>query len=491
MHTHASTALGHASAQRPRTGTPHAATGRFRQVKTALTVCLLGLFYIVPWLRWTRGGESSQAVMFDASAQRLYLFGLEFWPHDLPLLLGLLIFSAAALFFVTSLFGRVWCGFACPQTVWTDLFFAIDRRVDRLLGRDHPLGQWAKTGVHVVVAIFTGFTFAGFFTDIVELGPQFISGQAPIVAYITIGVLTFTTYTLAAHARENVCLHMCPWPRFQAALLDQESLVVTYQNWRGEPRARARVPLRPEIATLDSSAYIMPRAATASVAGNDATTTYRGDCIDCGKCVSSCPTRIDIREGLQLGCIGCGLCIDACNTVMERIGRPHGLINMAPELSSVGGCAGKSGRIRLFRAKPMFFAAIMMVTGSAMAWALATRSDVSAAVEHQRQPPFVKLSDGSIRNDYMLRFSRLGVHDTDVEIQVEGLAGAAVRLSNSAQASFTQGARRSFSDRVMVTVPKGSVPKVRVPIAFVITERETHAPIARLETYFWGPGGVR
>lgn len=491
MHIQAPTALGQASAQRiPRTGTPHAAAGRFRQTKTILTTFLLGLFYLVPWVRWTRGGESAQAVMFDASAQRLYIFGLEFWPHDLPLLLGLMIFSAAALFFVTSLYGRVWCGFACPQTVWTDLFFAIDRRVDRLLGRDHPFGTWAKTGVHVVVAVFTGFTFAGFFTDIIALGPQVIYGQAPLVAYVTIGVLTFTTYTLAAHARENVCLHMCPWPRFQAALLDTESLVVTYQNWRGEPRARARVPMRPEIASLDSSAYIMPRAAApASVSDNGS--TYRGDCIDCGKCVSSCPTRIDIREGLQLGCIGCGLCIDACNTVMERIGRPHGLINMAPEISAVGGCAGKSGRVRLFRAKPMFFAAIMMVTGSAMAWALATRSDVSAAVEHQRQPPFVKLSDGSIRNDYVLRFSRLGMHNSDVEIHVDGLDNATVRLANHAHASFAQSARRSISDRVMVTVPKGSVPRQRVPIAFVITDRATHAPIARLETYFWGPGALR
>lgn len=485
MHTH-SPALVQPHSRPARPGTPHAASGKFRLTKTSLTLLLLGIFFIAPWLRWTRAGETAQAIVLDIPARRLYLFDLEFWPPDMPLLLGILIFSAAALFFVTSLFGRVWCGFACPQTVWTDLFFGIDRRVDQRFGRDSTLGQWIKTALHLLVAVLTAFTFAGYFNDITRLGPQLSSGAAPAAAYVAVGVLTFTTYMFAAHTRENICLHMCPWPRFQSALLDPESLVVTYQSWRGDPRARARVPLRPELVDLDGEATVAPMPSF--FAG----TTYRGDCVDCGKCVSTCPTRIDIRDGLQLGCIGCGLCIDACNTVMERIGRPHGLIQLGPEICSTTP-PSRLPRRRTLRLKPLLFAAVMLVSGSAMAWAIATRGNVDAALEHQRQPPFVKLSDGSIRNDYTLRFAHRGDAIANVGVRVEGLSGAAIRLSSNdhAQASFAPGHRRSFSDRVMITVPRTAAPRGRVPVTLMLTDRGTNAPLARFETYFWGPGGAQ
>lgn len=468
-----------------RQGTPHAASGRFRRIKTFLTLFLLGFYFITPWLRWTRNGETAQAVLLDIPARRLYLFGLEFWPPDLPLLLGLLIFSAAALFFVTALFGRVWCGFACPQTVWTDMFFAIDRRIDQQFGRDSKAGQWVKSAAHVLVAFFTAFTFTGLFIDITTLAPQLISGAAPPAAYVTIGVLSFTTYMFAAHTRENICLHMCPWPRFQSALLDPDTLVVTYQNWRGEPRARARVPLRPALVDMFSEA---PSPAASLLADNG---PYRGDCVDCGKCVSSCPTRIDIRDGLQLGCIGCGLCIDACNTVMDRIGRPHGLIKMSTDQSALLP-PGQQTAPRFLRVKPLMFAFVMLVSGSAMAWAIATRSNIDASLEHQRQPPFVKLSDGSIRNDYTLRFAHRGGDISRVGVSVEGLPGSAVRVSTSdlPEPAFLCN-RRSVSERVMITVPKDSAPEGRVPVTLVLTDKGTHAPLARFETYFWGPGGAR
>ncbi len=468
-----------------RQGAPHAASGKFRLTKTALTTFLLGLYFITPWLRWTRGGETAQAVILDIPARRFYLFGLEFWPPDMPLLLGLLIFSAAALFFVTALFGRVWCGFTCPQTVWTDMFFAIDRRIDQRFGRDSATGQWIKSALHLLVALFTAFTFAGLFNDITMLGPQLIAGEAPVAAYVTVGVLSFTTYMFAAHTRENICLHMCPWPRFQSALLDPDSLVVTYQNWRGEPRARARVPLRPALVDLFSEG---PAPSRSYLEENVA---FRGDCVDCGKCVSSCPTRIDIRDGLQLGCIGCGLCIDACNTVMDRIGRPHGLIKISTDESALVPPSQQTAP-RFFRLKPLLFASVMLVSGSAMAWALANRSNVDAALEHQRQPPFVKLSDGSIRNDYTLRFAHRGGDIASVGVSVEGLPGAAIRLSTSdlPEPAFTCH-RKSTSERVLITVPKSTAPQGRVPVTLVLTDTTTNAPLARFETYFWGPGGGR
>lgn len=467
-------------------GTPHAASGKFRRTKTLLTSLLLGLYFITPWLRWPRGGEWSQAVIIDIPARRFFLFGNEFWPLDLPLLLGLLIFSAAALFFVTALFGRVWCGFTCPQTVWTDMFFAIDRMVDKRLGRDSAAGQWIKSTLHVLVATFTAFTFAGLFIDITTLGPLLASGEAPVAAYVTVGVLTFTTYMFAAHTRENICLHMCPWPRFQSALLDSDTLSVTYHKWRGEPRARARVPLRPALIDLFEEGPVPARNLLSDSVG------YRGDCVDCGKCVSSCPTRIDIRDGLQLGCIGCGLCIDACNTVMDRVGRPHGLIKLSTDDAALVP-PSQQARPRLLRAKPLMFASVMLVSGSAMAWAIANRSNVDALLEHQRQPPFVKLSDGSIRNDYTLRFAHRGGDISKVGVSVEGLPGAAIHLSTNdfAEAAFTPGHRRSVSERVMVTVPKVAAPPGRVPVTLVLTDTTTNAPLARFETYFWGPEGTR
>lgn len=487
MHTQAPTALQTAQTRALRTGTPHAASGKFRLTKTALTSFLLGLYFITPWLRWTRAGESAQAVIVDIPARRFYLFGMEFWPPDLPLLLGLLIFSAATLFFVTAYFGRVWCGFTCPQTVWTDLFFGVDRRIDQRFGRDSTLGQAIKSALHMLIAVLTAFTFTGYFIDITHLGGQLATGIAPATAYVSLGVLTFTTYVFAAHTRENICLHMCPWPRFQSALLDSETLVVTYQSWRGDPRARARVPLRPELLDIGNDG---PPAAHSYLAGSDA---YRGDCVDCGKCVSSCPTRIDIRDGLQLGCIGCGLCIDACNTVMDRLDRPHGLIKLGTEMPAEPSMAtAKRTRPRILRIKPMMFASVMLVSGSAMAVALANRSNVDASLEHQRQPPFVKMSDGSIRNDYALRFTHRGDDIASVAVTVEGLPGAAVRLSTSDEPSpaFICN-RRSLSERVMVTVPMHSAPQGRVPVTVVLTERTTNAPLARLETYFWGPGGAQ
>ncbi|MFA5952127.1 MAG: cytochrome c oxidase accessory protein CcoG [Hyphomicrobium sp.] len=462
-------------------GVPASAHGTFRSIKTATTTLLLGLYFIAPWLRFARGPDApDQAILVDIPGRRFYLFGLEYWPADLPLLLGVMIFAAASLFCVTSLFGRVWCGFTCPQTVWTDLFFEIDRRIDRLLGRKSGAATYLKPIIYSLVAFATAFTFTGLFFDITRLAPAAVAGVAPPAAYAAMAVLSFTTYVFAAHVREGICLHMCPWPRFQAAFLDTESLVVTYHRWRGEPRDRARVPLRLDLASVDLREHY-----GASPGQPD---RLRGDCVDCSRCVNVCPTKIDIRDGLQMGCIGCGLCIDACNTVMKRIGRPEGLVRLGPEASADMPHLGPPPR-RYLRGRPLYFGAVALAAGSSVAYGLATRSTLEVSIEPQRQPPFVTLADGSIRNDYNFRVAHLGKARGELVFAIPGQKEAMVRIAgaNGAHDGISWGNHRSISGKILVTFPRALAPRGRVPVTILMTEREANKPLATIQSYIWGP----
>ena len=457
---------------------PASVRGPFRTLKTSITTALLGLYFVLPWVRWDRGDRiPGQAVIVDIPSRRLFVFELEFWPQDLPLLLGLLIFSAVALFYVTTLFGRLWCGFACPQTVWTDLFFGIDRVINRWLGAESTRAALARTCAYGLIAMATALTFTGYFQDITALVPELLRGVAPVAAYAAVSVLTLTTYALAAHVRENVCLHMCPWPRFQSALLDPQSIIVTYQAWRGEPRARARVPLRADLET--------PFLGQVGEGRNEG----RGDCIDCGRCVSVCPTRVDIRGGLQMGCIGCGLCVDACDRVMDRLERPRGLIHFGPEFTA-DRPQQRVTRARLLSAKPLMFALFMLISGGSIAWGVAAGRNVDIAVEPQRQPPFVRLSDGSIRNDYAFRFAFRGPPVTAVRIEVHGLEGARTVFAGQGERTevlhIAQG-QRSVSDKVLVTISRAAAPKGRVSAVLRVRDAATGQELAQIETYFWGP----
>lgn len=459
---------------------PQTVRGRYRTIKTGLAVALLTFYFAVPWLRWDRGPLlPDQAVLFDLPSRRLFIFGLEFWPQDLPIAVGALILAAFGLFGATTLAGRVWCGFACPQTVWTDLFFTVERYCERVFGKGSVSSQIAKPVVQIAVSVLTAFGFAAFFNDAPSLPLELAGGTAPAGAYISIGVLTLTTWLFAAYAKERVCLHMCPWPRFQAALLDKDSLVVTYQQWRGEPRGKKKVPLRSGLTDL-----------TALARQASELESTRGDCIDCLRCVNVCPTGVDIREGLQMGCIGCGLCIDACDDVMTKIERPTGLIRFDVEGSETAG-SFHSPKIRLVRPKIVAYAVLCLGAFAAIVFGTLNMKSVLVDIEPQRGQPFVQLSDGSVRNDFSFRLAhRLGsLHG--VSIHVEGLPGATLRFAestNSGEAvAIAVPESRRLTDRLFVTAAPGKASAGRESVRLVVSDSESGETLGEVETYFWGP----
>ena len=294
---------------------PQRVSGTYRRVKWAVLFITLGIYYLLPFVRWDRGPNApGQAVLIDFPSRRFYFFFIEIWPQEFYYLTGLLILAAMALFLMNAVAGRLWCGYLCPQTVWTDLFQTIERWTEgdrrEHLQRDRQpwtLERLARAGAKhflwLMVAWWTGGAWVLYFADAPSLVKDLATFQAPLIAYVFIGLLTFTTYALAGWMREQVCVYMCPWPRIQAALTDEYALNVTYRYDRGEPRASVK------------------KAAALHEQGLPA-----GDCIDCLQCVHVCPTGVDIRGGPNLGCIQCGLCIDACDAVMEKIGRPARLI---------------------------------------------------------------------------------------------------------------------------------------------------------------------
>src|SRR5215475_7378730 len=309
---------------------PQKVSGTFRRIKWALMGVCLGVYYFLPFVRWNRGlGAPDQAVLIDFPNRRFYFFFIELWPQEIYFFTGLLIIAALALFLMNAVGGRIWCGYLCPQTVWTDLFYAVEQWIegDRRDRMKKAAGKLTvkrvfeivtKHSIWLFIAWWTGGDWVLYFADAPTLVKNLATGEAPAVAYIWIAILTFTTYTLAGHMREQVCVYMCPWPRIQAALTDEWALNVTYRYDRGEPRTSIKK-------ADELRSYGRPA----------------GDCVDCAQCVVVCPTGIDIRNGAQLECIMCGLCIDACDSVMTKIGRPTGLIAYDSEINIKRRLAGQ------------------------------------------------------------------------------------------------------------------------------------------------------
>ncbi len=416
---------------------PKRASGSYRRFKWLIMLVTLGIYYLTPWIRWDRGPYApDQAVLIDIANRRFYFFFIEIWPQEFYYIAGLLVMAGFGLFLVTSVVGRAWCGYTCPQTVWVDLFLVVERAIegDRNARIKLESAPWAagkifkrvsKHAAWILIGIVTGGAWIFYFADAPKLLDSFIHGDAPAIAYITVAIMTATTYVFGGLMREQVCTYMCPWPRIQAAMLDENSLTVTYNDWRGEPRTHGS-----------------KKAAAAGIVG--------GDCIDCNACVAVCPMGIDIRDGQQLECITCALCIDACDAVMDKIGKERGLISYATladyqsnmALATAGGTGtidpkkvrGTDGKFlgavehfhvnKIFRPRVLMYMAVFAAMGIGLLVTLFSRDRLELNVLRDRNPQFVVLSDGSIRNGYTVKVLNMVPLKREMELVIEGLDGA-------------------------------------------------------------------
>jgi len=425
---------------------PKEAEGTYRSIKWAMMAITLSIYYLVPWLRWNRGtGAPHQAVLVDLAHERLYFFFIEIWPQEVYYITGLLILAAVSLFLINALFGRLWCGYSCPQTVWTDLFIWVETKIEgdrgariRLAAAPWTAGKIAKRvakhAVWLVIAVATGGAWVFYFSDAPTLLHLLITGMASVGTYATIAGLAFTTYCLGGLMREQVCTYMCPWPRIQAAMTDTEALSVTYRRDRGEPRGPYR---------------------------KGDSWDNRGSCIDCNQCVAVCPMGIDIRDGIQLECINCGLCIDACDDVMKRIGQPTGLIAFDTEANINRRQAGKPTRFRFVRPRTVLYASVLAIVSGVMLLTFSFRHTLELDVLRDRNPDHVTLADGAVRNGYTLKLMNRMEKGRALRLSVSGIKARQVKLIGDGEIHpsvlLPVEADKVRTLRVLVTVAKADL----------------------------------
>ena len=376
---------------------PREIKGRFANLSKLATLTLLGLFYGVPWLMW----DGRQAFLFDMPARKFYLLGLTLWPQDFPFLAMLLIIAAFSLFFFTALAGRLWCGFACPQTVWTEAFIWIEQFTEGTRSQRMKLDKapWSlnklrrkgsKQFLWIVFSLWTGFSFVAYFTPVRELGGELIALSAGGWVIFWMFFYGFATYGNAGYMREQVCKYMCPYARFQSAMFDKDTLIISYDEQRGEPRGRRK------------------RSVDAKASG-------LGDCIDCTLCVQVCPTGIDIREGLQYECIACAACIDACDSVMDKMNYPRGLVRYSTEH------AIKGEKSRILRPRTFVYAALLLVLGTTLVTSMVTRTPIILDVIRDRNSLYRELPNDLIENIYTLKVINQNNDARSFRLTVDGV----------------------------------------------------------------------
>ena len=378
---------------------PREVHGVFASLRMLGVVSLLGLFYGAAWLQW----DGHQAVLFDLPARKFHVFSLTFWPQDFFLFAWLLIIAALALFYVTSLAGRLWCGYACPQTVWTEIFLWIEQRVEgsrnQQIKRDKsPMSlskfrvKATKHFIWLAFSLFTGFTFVGYFTPIRELTTAFVSWNLGPWETFWIFFYGFATYGNAGWMREQVCIYMCPYARFQSAMFDKDTLVIAYDDERGEPRGSRKKSADPRETGL-------------------------GDCVDCTLCVQVCPTGIDIRDGLQYQCIGCAACVDVCDQVMDKMGYPRGLVRYTTE----NAMTGKSTSI--VRPRTIMYTVLLTALTVGLLYAVSQRNPLSLDVIRDRNSLYRETGEGLVENVYTLKVINMDEKAHAYHLSVSGLEG--------------------------------------------------------------------
>ncbi|MFP4155352.1 MAG: cytochrome c oxidase accessory protein CcoG [Halothiobacillaceae bacterium] len=452
---------------------PRSVHGKFRQFKTSVLVLAYAVFFLLPWLRWDRAVGPDQAVMFDIPARKYYLFDLVIYPQDMFLLAGFLIIAAWLLFFVTGLVGRAFCGYFCFQTLWTDFFMKIERLVQgerparmRLEKSGWTGEKIAKKGLTwllwAAAAFWTGFTFTAYWANAPQLFVDFFTGNAVNAAYITTGILTVTTLVAAGFAREQVCIYMCPYARFQSVMFDKESLLVSYDYNRGEGE-KGRGKLRRGLMKRDE------RKAEGL-----------GDCIDCGYCVQVCPTGIDIRDGLQIECISCGLCIDACNEIMDKQGWPRGLIRYASEVEIE---TGKKPPLWKFRT--IGYGVAISVATAFLIYGLLSKAPADFTVEQIRNPLAVMTADGRVQNSFEIKINNKTQQPLELELAIDGLEGARMSVSGDFEVfEIPPESYRTYLVRVRL-MPEGNL--TQLPFEFVLDERQDRIDEMRHDATFYKP----
>jgi len=435
-------------------------SGRFRSYKWYSSALWL-LFFITPYLRW----DGQQAILFDIPHRQFHFWALTIWPQDVWMLALILILLAMTLFGVTAVAGRVWCGYFCFQTVWTDWFTWLEDKIEGnpIQRRKLDAAPWSarklrlkiiKHSLWLLISIITGVTFAAYFSDVYGLWQAYLTLDAPLIAWAVLGAFIFGTYVFAGFMREQVCFWLCPYARIQSVMVDKDTELPTYDVARGEPRGKLRGK------------------------GSDA----RGDCIDCRLCVGVCPTGIDIREGMSEGCITCGMCIDACDSIMDKVHRPHGLIRYASQKEMQG-----QPLPPLFkRPRVITYAAILLLSIIGILYGLTHIAPVELSVVHERQPLFIQMSDGSIENKYTIKAVNKMPQELHFHLRVTGLDGVKISMPDGDIVTLQPGGTIPF--HVYLRAMPAQLKKKKVKIHFILESIQSADSIhLKKRSVFIGP----
>ncbi len=440
---------------------PRSVTGMFARWRWVFVVLTQLVFYGLPWLEWGQ----RQAVLFDLGARRFYLFGLVLYPQDFIYLTGLLVISALSLFLFTAVAGRLWCGFACPQTVYTEIFLWIERKVEGERGARIKLDgapmsleklvkKWFKHLLWISLAMWTGFTFVGYFTPIKELGLEFLQTRMGSWEVFWVFFYGGATYGNAGFLREQVCKYMCPYARFQSAMFDRDTLIVSYDTARGEPRgARSRKA--------------------------DLSTLALGACVDCTLCVQVCPTGIDIRQGLQYECIGCAACVDVCDTVMDKMNYPRGLIRFTTQNAMTSGWTRAQTWRRVLRPRVLVYTAVLVALSLGLLWSLAARTPLKVDVVRDRAALSRIVAGGKLENVYRLQVMNATEQPQRYRISASGLEGLTLASTDQLEV----GPAESRWVPVRLQIAYGAAAPGSHPIQFSVSDASGQSQVSEKSVF--------